>query len=203
MALGRSNGCSQDAIPACVPYIKADPLAAERWRNRLNAAAAGSIKVGVVWAGRPQHTNDTNRSISLERLVPLFGIHNVRWFSLQVGDRKADLSRISSHLIADLSGFLSDFSETAAAVMCLDLVITVDTAVAHLAGALGKTVWVMLPFVSDWRWLIGRDDSPWYPTARLFRQQQRGGWGSVVEGLHGALVEFVGAPIASNNSTAN
>jgi len=77
--------------------------------------------------------------------------------------------------------------------MCLDLVITVDTAVAHLAGALGKTVWVMLPFVSDWRWLIARDDSPWYPTARLFRQQQRGDWDSVVERLHRALVEFVGS----------
>lgn len=193
MSLPFVLGTTLQSIPACVPYIKADPLAAERWRNRLNAAAAGSIKVGVVWAGRPQHTNDTNRSISLERLVPLFGIHNARWFSLQVGDRKADLSRISSHLIADLSGFLSDFSETAAAVMCLDLVITVDTAVAHLAGALGKTVWVMLPFVSDWRWLIGRDDSPWYPTARLFRQQQRGDWGSVVEYLHRALAEFVGS----------
>src|SRR5215472_14824285 len=84
---------------------------------------------------------------------------------------------------------LSDFSETAAALMCLDLVITVDTAVAHLAGALGKTVWVMLPFVSDWRWLIARDDSPWYSTARLFRQQQRGDWDSVVECLHSALVE--------------
>jgi tetratricopeptide (TPR) repeat protein len=196
MSLPFVLGTTLQSIPVCVPYIKADPFAVERWRNRLNAAAP--IKVGLVWAGRSQHKNDANRSISLERLMPLFGIDNARWFSLQVGDRKADLSRIPSHLITDhlitdLSGFLSDFSETAAALMCLDLVITVDTAVAHLAGALGKTVWVMLPFVSDWRWLIARDDSPWYPTARLFRQQQRGDWGSVVERLHRALVEFVGS----------
>jgi tetratricopeptide (TPR) repeat protein len=191
MSLPFVLGTTLQSIPVWVPYINADPFAVERWRNRLNAAAG--IKVGLVWAGRSQHKNDANRSISLERLMPLFGIDNARWFSLQVGDRKADLSRIPSHLITDLSGFLSDFSETAAALMCLDLVITVDTAVAHLAGALGKTVWLMLPFVSDWRWLIARDDSPWYPTARLFRQQQRGDWGSVVEYLHRALVEFVGS----------
>jgi tetratricopeptide (TPR) repeat protein len=191
MSLPFVLGTTLQSIPACVPYIKADPVAVERWRNRLNAAA--SIKVGLVWAGRAQHTNDANRSLALERLVPLFGIDNARWFSLQVGDRKAELSRMSSRFITDLSGFLSDFSETAAALMCLDLVITVDTAVAHLAGALGKTVSAMLPFVSDWRWLTARDDSPWYPTARLFRQRQRGDWGSVVEDLHGALVEFVGS----------
>src|SRR5262249_22724184 len=123
MSLPFVLGTTLQSIPACVPYVKADAVAVERWRNRLNAPTG--IKVGLVWAGRARHTNDANRSISLERLVPLFGIDNARWFSLQVDDRKADLSRIASHRITDLSGFLSDFSETAAALTCLDLVITV------------------------------------------------------------------------------
>ena len=135
--------------------------------------------------------------------MPLFAVDNAHWFSLQVGDRKADLSRIASHRVTDLSVFLSDFAETADALMGLDLVITVDTAVAHLAGALGKSVWVMLPFVSDWRWPIARDDSPWYPTARLFRQQQRGDWEDVVESLYSALAAVVRSAPASKFPSAD
>src|SRR5205807_2301471 len=135
-----------------------------RWRTRIGAGK--ELKVGLVWAGNPQHRNDRNRSIALERLAPLFAAAGVRWFSLQLGERKADLGRLPAGAITDLFDGLGDFAETAAAVSALDLVVTVDTAAAHLAGALARPVWVLLPFVPDWRWLTDRDDSPWYPTLR-------------------------------------
>jgi predicted O-linked N-acetylglucosamine transferase (SPINDLY family)/ADP-heptose:LPS heptosyltransferase len=172
------------SIPAAVPYATVDPAAAARWRNRIGD---GALKVGLVWAGSPQHRNDRNRSIALEQLAPLLGRTGVRWFSLQVGERAADLARLPAAGIVDLSARLTDFAESAAAIAALDLVIAVDTAVAHLAGALGKPVWVMLPFVPDWRWLLGRDDSPWYPTARLFRQPAHRDWESVAQTLRRAL----------------
>jgi Flp pilus assembly protein TadD len=178
-----------DTIPAQIPYLKVDPATAARWRNRIGTT--GGLKVGLAWAGNPQHKNDRNRSIALERLAPLFEVAGVRWFSLQVGERAADLVHAPAGRIADLAERLTDFAETAAAVAGLDLVIAVDTAVAHLAGALGKPVWVLLPFVPDWRWLIDRADSPWYPTARLFRQPGRDDWESVAQAVRAALDELV------------
>ncbi|HEY2134649.1 MAG TPA: tetratricopeptide repeat protein [Xanthobacteraceae bacterium] len=180
-----------DSVPAQTPYLAVDSAAAVRWRRRIGTAAG--LKVGLVWAGNPQHKNDRNRSIALERLKPLFGAPGVRWFSLQVGERAADLARLPAGTITDLSDRFTDFAETAAAIAGLDLVIAVDTATAHLAGALGKPVWVMVPFVPDWRWLIGRDDSPWYPNARIFRQPARGDWESVAQALRGALDELTQA----------
>jgi tetratricopeptide (TPR) repeat protein len=179
-----------ESVPAAVPYLPVVPAAAARWRERLGA---DGFKVGLAWAGNPQHKNDRHRSIGLESLSPLLGISGVRWFSLQVGERAADLARLPVGAITDLSDGLDDFAETAAAVAGLDLVISVDTAVAHLAGALGKAVWVLLPSVPDWRWLIGRDDSPWYPTARIFRQPARGDWESVALSLRQALERQIGA----------
>src|SRR5262249_52983996 len=170
-------------------YLKVDPAAAARWRNRIGTA--GGLNVGLVWAGNPQHKNDRNRSIVFEGLAPLLDVAGVRWFSLQVGERSADLARAPAGRIASLADRLVDFAASAAASDALDLVITVDTAAAHLAGALGKPVWVLLPFVPDWRWMIERDDSPWYPTARLFRQPARGDWESVVAAVRGALDEAV------------
>jgi tetratricopeptide (TPR) repeat protein len=177
-------------IPARIPYLAADPAAAARWRARIGPAPG--LKVGLVWAGNAQHKNDRNRSIALERLLPVIDEVKARWFSLQVGERAGDLTRLAPGRISNLADRFIDFAETAAVIDNLDLVISVDTAVAHLAGALGKPVWVLLPAVPDWRWLLGRADSPWYPTARLFRQPARGDWDSVMRALREALGELTG-----------
>jgi predicted O-linked N-acetylglucosamine transferase (SPINDLY family)/ADP-heptose:LPS heptosyltransferase len=190
LSLPLACGTMLDTVPAQIPYLKVDPAAVARWRNRIGSAAG--LKVGLAWAGNPQHKNDRNRSIALERMMPLFDAPGVRWFSLQVGERTADLARVPAGKIASLADRLTDFGDTAAAITGLDLVIAVDTATAHLAGALGKPVWIMLPFVPDWRWLIEREDSPWYPTARLFRQHARGDWESVVQSVRAALDELAG-----------
>jgi tetratricopeptide (TPR) repeat protein len=179
-----------DSVPAEVPYLPVDAAAAARWRQRIGAE---DFKVGLVWAGNPQHKNDRNRSIALASLGALFGVPAIRWFSLQVGERAADLARLPGGTITDLSDQLTDFTETAAAIASLDLVISVDTAVAHLAGALGKPVFVLLPFVPDWRWLIDRADSPWYPTALIFRQPARGDWETVALALRQALERQIGS----------
>ncbi len=194
LSLPLACATTTETIPAQVPYLRVDPAAAARWRNRIGTATGlkGGVNVGLAWAGNPQHKNDRNRSIALERLAPLFDAPGVRWFSLQVGERAADLGRAPAGKVANLAERLTDFAEAAAAVAGLDLVIAVDTATAHLAGALGKPVWVLLPFVPDWRWLINRDDSPWYPTARLFRQPARGDWESVAQMVRAALDELVG-----------
>jgi ADP-heptose:LPS heptosyltransferase len=178
-------GSTLETIPVDVPYLTVDESAAARWRQLLGDAEG--LKVGLVWAGNPQHAKDRHRSIALKHLVPLFATAGVRWFSLQVGERKAALTRLPAGTIVDLSDHLTDFAETAGAVSALDLVITIDTSVAHVAGALGKPTWVLLPFAADWRWLIDRTDSPWYPTARLFRQPAMGDWASVVDKVASAL----------------
>jgi len=140
------------------------------------------VKVGVVWAGNPEHLNDHRRSIDLKLLVPLLAIRGTSFASLQVGPRAADLNELKRRKpsIEDLSAALSDFVESAGAIAALDLVITVDTSVAHLAGALGKPVWLLLPWVTDWRWLLNREDNPWYPTMRLFRQSKGEDWADVI-----------------------
>jgi hypothetical protein len=125
--------------------------------------------------------------MGLTACMPLLELPGVRWFSLQVGERAGDLVRVAPGSIIDLSPAIADYADTAAAIMQLDLVITPDTSVAHLAGALGKPVWVLLMFAADWRWLRGRRDSPWYPSARLFRQARPGDWDGVVRELRGEL----------------
>jgi tetratricopeptide (TPR) repeat protein len=145
-------------------------------------------RVGLAWAGSPTHNNDRHRSVSLEILVPLFNTDKCEFFSLQVGSRQVDIQRLGlSDKIKDLSQDLKDFSDTASAIDQLDLVVSVDTAIAHLAGGMGKPVWILLPFASEWRWLTGRDDSPWYPSMRLFRQQTAGNWEEVVRAVKIAL----------------
>jgi ADP-heptose:LPS heptosyltransferase len=121
----------------------------------------------------------------------LVDLPGVSWFSLQIGERSSDIARFSPGSITDLSARLEDFAETAAVIAHLDLVVTVDTAIAHLAGALGRKVWVLLPFSADWRWLLDRDDSPWYPTARLFRQREPGNWDDVVSRVVQAIGSLV------------
>jgi hypothetical protein len=144
-------------------------------------------RIGLVWAGSPTHGKDRDRSIAFSNLAPLWCLPGLHWFSLQVGDRAADLAIAPPGMVTDLSPYLTDMAETAAALCCLDLLIAVDTSVAHLGGALGCPVWLLLPRTPDWRWLLGRDDSPWYHTMRLFRQSQRGDWAAVVLRVASAL----------------
>ena len=144
------------------------------------------LNIGLAWAGRPTHKNDFNRSVSLDVLKPLFELSGATWISLQI-DTRHDAAISAGLPLRDLRPQITDFADTASAVGALDLVISVDTAVAHLAGALGKDVWILLPFSPDWRWLMNRVDSPWYPSARLFRQQSAGDWGEVIKRVASAL----------------
>ncbi|SDR22748.1 Tetratricopeptide (TPR) repeat [Rhizobiales bacterium GAS191] len=191
LSLPRILGTRPDSIPSAVPYLGARPVIVERWQRRL--AILPGLKIGLVWGGSPQHVNDFRRSIELQRLKPLLEIVGVSWVSLQVGPRTADLAALPVGTMTDLSAELSDFAETAGAILNLDLVIAVDTAVAHLAGALASPAWIMLPFSPDWRWLLERGDSPWYRTLRLYRQKTPGDWDDVVARLTTDLAERVAA----------
>jgi len=140
--------------------------------------------VGLAWAGSPQHMNDSNRSLALSTLAPLGAVSGATYVVLQKGPAAAQAATPPAGMkLVELGAELGDFADTAAVIANLDLVIAVDTAVAHLAGALGKPVWLLLPFAGEWRWLEGRADSPWYPTMRLFRQPQPGAWAEVLEGV--------------------
>src|SRR5689334_18061836 len=169
MGLPRVFGTEIDSVPDAVPYLRIAPDRLERWRQRL--AEDRKLKIGVVWAGSPTHVRDRYRSTTLEALAPLFDVDGTSWYSLQKGPAAlAPEQQESRTTIVDLEDELTDFAETAAAISALDLIISVDTSVAHLAGALGKPLWLMLAHPAEWRWLEDRDDTPWYPTARLFRQ---------------------------------
>jgi tetratricopeptide (TPR) repeat protein len=170
-----------NSIPAEVPYLRVDPVVAEIWARRLGPGD-GRFRVGLAWAGHPGHARDRERSISLARLGPLASRGGVVFYSLQKGDAASQAAHPPPGMeLNDFTADIADFADTAGLILQLDLVICVDTAVAHLAGALGKPVWVLLPYVPDWRWLLDREDSPWYPTMRLLRQKTRGAWETVVE----------------------
>lgn len=183
MSLPYLMNTTRDDIPSEVPYLSVPP-----GRPTPLDRGDGRMRVGLVWAGNPGHPNDKNRSIDLKRLRPLFEIEGIEWIALQLGDPAQDIAASGLPLL-DLSPRLNDFADTAAAMADLDLVICVDTAPAHLAGALGRPVWTLLPFAPDWRWLTGQSSSPWYPTMRLFRQPAPGDWGSVVRAVAEALSE--------------
>ncbi len=188
LSLPRVLGTELDSIPGGMPYLSVPSEASGIWATRI--AAASGLKAGLVWAGNAVGAKDP-RHIDFGELQPLWEIAGINWFSLQVGDRAGDLSLADRGPIVDLSPWLTDFAETAAAILQLDLVISVDTAVAHLAGALGRPIWIMLQYSPDWRWLLERDDCPWYPTARLFRQRKAGDWPGVVEDIAKALAQAV------------
>jgi tetratricopeptide (TPR) repeat protein len=182
LSLPRAFGTTLATIPAEVPYLRVPAERAAKWRTLLPRGE--HARVGLVWSGKPSHKNDHNRSIALDRLAPLLSLPGIDFISLQREYRDADLATLAAFPnLRRLDAALTDFAETAAVVEDLDLVITVDTAVAHLAGAVGKPVWILLAAVLDWRWLLDRADSPWYPSARLFRQPQLGDWASVVARL--------------------
>ncbi len=173
-------------IPAQVPYLTPDPAAVAGWRGALGPAA--ECKIGIAWQGNPEFGRDHHRSFRLAQLEPLARLEGVRLYSLQVGVGRDQLAEVAGRFpMTDLGDRLVDFMDTAAVVTNLDLVIAPDTAVAHLAGALGVPVWLALPFACDWRWLADRDDSPWYPTMRLFRQERWGDWDEVFQRMAGEL----------------
>jgi len=186
MSLPRVFGTDLASIPADVPYLHAEKTRIDRWAKRLRDEV--NLKVGLVWAGDPGHLRDRYRSIPLTDLVPLLDVPGVQFFCLQKGPQAEQIAAIPSRVsVVDVGPEIRDFADTAAIVSQLDMVICVDTSVGHLAAALGKPVWMLVPTPSDWRWLEWRDDSPWYPTMRLFRQLRQGDWEEVVDRVTRAL----------------
>ncbi|HYG89647.1 MAG TPA: tetratricopeptide repeat-containing glycosyltransferase family protein [Azospirillum sp.] len=191
MSLPGLFGTSPDTIPNRVPYLPGPdgpgPVLPDG--DARKAAPGGGLRVGVVWGSSP---TDPSRSCPLDTLLALGRLPGVRLFSLQKGSHAADLGRTpDAGCIEDLSDRIHDMADTAAIVRQLDLVVTVDTSVAHLAGALGRPTWILLPHLADWRWLVDREDCPWYPTARLFRQTTPGDWGGVFARVLPALEQWV------------
>ena len=185
LSLPRVLGTTVDDVPAAVPYLAADATQIA-WSQRL--AELPGRKVGLVWAGLPQYADDAHRSLPLARLAPLGKVAGVTFVSLQTSAAAGQAATPPSGLtIYDASAGLRDFADTAALVAALDLVISVDTAAAHLAGALGRPVWLLNRFDTDWRWMTDRADNPWYPTMRIFRQPRRGDWDSVISQVRAEL----------------
>lgn len=187
MSLPFRTNTTLQTIPDDVPYLRVP----DHTKFQLPTTSKSGIKVGLVWSGNPQHGADRARSIPFHLLSPLWSAPGVTFYSLQVGSTNQVLSHDRTNLpIINLEPHLTDFAVTAAAIRDLDLVICADTAVAHLSGALGKPVWVLLPFAPDWRWLREQPTSPWYPSARLFRQQKSGDWSPVIETALAELSRF-------------
>jgi len=190
LSLPLAFGTTLESIPADVPYLQADAHRIALWRTKLQALSRPNpqpsessrpLRVGLCWAGRPQHTNDMRRSLKLQTLSPLASVPNVVFYCLQKGEPGKEARGPSAAIkMQNFTSALYDFGDTAALIANLDLVISADTAPAHLVGALGKPVWTLLPFCAEWRWLLDRKDSPWYPTMKLFRQPRPGDWNSVV-----------------------
>ncbi|MEG4215804.1 tetratricopeptide repeat protein [Microcoleus sp. Pol14C6] len=191
MSLPRIVGTTLETIPANVPYL-APPA-----ECKFALYSDAQLKVGIVWAGSPQRRKDNQRSCRLNDFIRFLDVPGIAFYSLQKNLSESDRTLLNQHLLPDLTPHLSDFADTASAISQLDLVISVDTAVAHLAGALGKPVWVLLSFAPDWRWLLDREDNPWYPTARLFRQSQPESWQELFDEVQAALSLFAIANTAS------
>jgi len=188
VSLPQRMGTDLNTIPADIPYLRADPSLLQCWKQRLDTF--GGPKIGIVWAGSPEHRKDFARSIPFDvfrRALPVSGID---LFSLQVGPRASDRRASNDLKIEGISDHFADYADTAAAIRNLDLCVTVDTSVAHLAGALGRPVWVLIPFLSDYRWLLYREDTSWYPSMRLFRQERLGDWGPVLDRVRAELTRF-------------
>jgi hypothetical protein len=183
-------GTTLSSIPAEPAYLRADAALADAWKTRL--PTTGKPRIGLAWSGNAEQVVDLYRSVAFTTVLPLLDVP-ADWVSLQVDVRDLDVPILQQHSdrIFRAGPHLTDFADTAALIEGLDLVITTDTSVAHLAAALGKPVWLMLSANPDWRWLLGRDDSPWYPTMRLFRQPTQGDWPSVMQAvLHALQTQF-------------
>lgn len=187
MSLPLAFGTRLDSIPAAVPYLHSDPAKVTAWQTLLGPRT--KPRIGLVWSGSPHHGNDQNRSLAVSMLDQLVS-DAAEFICLQKEFRNDDDRFVQQQFnVRTFGEQLRDFSDTAALVAALDLVVTVDTSIAHLAGALGKPVWILLPFAPDFRWLLERTDSPWYPSARLFRQPGFGQWPPVLADLREALAE--------------
>jgi tetratricopeptide (TPR) repeat protein len=181
-----------DTIPGGVPYLSAKEGTGTKVIMEI-ARHPNKLRAGLVWAGGKINPNDSFRSCGLAPFHELLVNRGVTFFSLQKGEASCELTALKEANIIDIALLLEDFADTAMAIQELDLVISVDTAVAHLAGALGKTVWTLIPYAPDWRWMLDREDSPWYPTMRLFRQSAPGDWASVIERVSEELKALVEA----------
>jgi len=192
MSLPMVLGLKLSDLPGPLPYLRADPVRVERWKQRL--ADLPRPWVALVWAGRPTHNNDKNRSMSLAQLVPLATVP-ASFIAIQKGPAAEQAATAhegtsSFSSLTSLSDEIVDFADTAAILSVADVLISVDSSPVHLAGALGREAWVMLPMVPDWRWLLDRDDTPWYPNMKLFRQTQPGDWSGVIARLVSALAAY-------------
>jgi tetratricopeptide (TPR) repeat protein len=190
-SLPRLARTTLQTIPDYLQPLRADPARAARWRGRLDGLVApGLRRVGIVWAGRPTHKNDRRRSVPLAALAPLSNLDGIVLVVLQKGPAQRQVGHYRGRApLIHLSAEIEDFADTMAVIDGLDLVVTVDTSVAHLAGAMGKPVWIMLPWSAEWRWLQNRIDSPWYPSARLFRQPGGDDWQPVTVAVADALAK--------------
>ncbi len=191
MSLGQIFGVNEKkVISTAIPYLAPASESIDLWADRI--AGNDELQVGIVWQGRSTYFEDHLRSMSFAALMPIFKVPRIRFHIIQPDEqaRRRIASLPKGVAMTDSAAAIRDFADKAAVVNLLDLVITVDTSVAHLAGALGKPVWIMLPFNPEWRWLLHRFDSPWYPTARLFRQRTRGDWGPVIDDIATALGEL-------------
>jgi hypothetical protein len=197
LSLPLAFGTRLETMPSQTPYLSASESKASAWRDRLGKRQ--KPRVGLVWAGNPRkelpnaNQIDRQRSIQFDRLAPLLQVTDCEFYSLQKGDDAVMQLRdtLLRQQVIDWTDDLHDFADTAALIENLDLIITVDTSVAHLAGALGKPFWLLNRYNTCWRWLLDRDDSPWYLTARLFRQDDTRQWDNVIARVHAALHDFV------------
>lgn len=185
VGLPRIFGTDSGSIPFPEGYMTANGKLAGRWKEKIDQVAGNRLKIGLVWGGRKPRLN-SNRSMHLRQLETLLAMEEVCWFSLQTGEDREQLRSVHNEIF-DLVPEIHHFGDTAAILASVDLVITIDTATAHLAGALGVPVWVMLKSSPDWRWLLDRDDSPWYASARIFRQKSAGDWNSAIKKVHMSL----------------
>ena len=190
MSLPQKLAITLPALPATVPYIHVDPADRSRWNAKLGADAG--VRVGLAWSSNPDNWISIAKSVALAALVGAAHADGVRLFSLQLGHGASEIRKLpASIVLQDCTADIRDFYDTACLVSNLDLVITIDTAIAHLAGSLGKPVWILLHHAPDWRWMTERSDSPWYPTARLFRQQQAGDWQGVLANVRSELRDLI------------
>ena len=187
-------GTELATIPSSVPYIRADEGRIAKWRARL--PQNGRLRIGICWAGGSLHLNDRNRSIPLERFAALLSVPGLDFVSLQKEVSETQSAILRDHGVAQLGQDFDDFADTAAVMAMLDLVITVDTSVAHLAGAMGKATGLLVPFAPDFRWMLDRTDSPWYPTMRLFRQSAIGDWDAPLARIRSELAGVAGRALS-------
>jgi tetratricopeptide (TPR) repeat protein len=181
MSLPRVFGTTLETIPTAAGYLRADQARVAAWRATLPEGRS----VGLAWGGNPAHSNDRRRSLPASELDRILAVPGINFVNLQVGSRAGEIG------LPDLTSRLIDYADTAALIAALDLVIAVDTSVVHVAGALGRAAWVMLPFAPDWRWMLGRDDTPWYASLRLFRQPAPGEWDAVTTAVAASLERCV------------